>query len=96
MTDRISSCGLNCRECQFYNQPCEGCYIIQGRPFWAEELPGEVCPLFDCASTQEFTSCGQCSQLPCQKFKDLKDPNVSLEDHLISVTERVDRLRSIQ
>jgi hypothetical protein len=91
----ISVCGLVCSECQFYNVSCKGCKAVEGSTFWAKEmLPSKVCALYECAVTnKKYGSCGECSELPCKMFRELKDPNSSEEEHLKSIDERVLRLR---
>ena len=90
----ISVCGLVCSECQFYNVSCSGCKAVKGSTFWAKEmLPGKVCTLYECAVTKKgYEDCGDCSELPCKMFKELKDPNSTEEEHLKALEERVQRL----
>jgi hypothetical protein len=92
----LSTCGLVCNECEFYNKTCEGCINIKGSTFWAKEMmPGKVCPLYDCAvNNKGFASCGDCSELPCKMFLDMKDPALSEEDHKKSIEIRTGRLRA--
>jgi hypothetical protein len=89
-------CGLICEECQFFDQTCSGCYKVKGKTFWAEEImPKKVCPIFDCAvNDKSYENCGSCSDLPCYIFNELKDPNISLDDHEESILERTQRLKS--
>lgn len=86
----LSICGLECNECDFYQKECEGCREVKGKPFWTEE----GCELFFCCSEKEFITCGDCSELPCKMFVELKDPSVNQEQHLKEVKERVNRLKS--
>jgi len=92
----ISACGLICDECQFFNKPCKGCYKVGGKTFWAQEaIPAKICPLFNCAVHElKLSNCGECHQLPCKKFMELKDPHITEEEHKASIQKRVDRLRS--
>jgi hypothetical protein len=65
--------------------------------FWAADSPDKTCPLFRCViKTRGFSSCADCVELPCQQFLDLKDPNISPEDHLKALDERVKRLKTKQ
>ena len=91
----ISACGLICNDCQFYNNPCNGCYEVKGKTFWAKEaIPGGICPLFDCSiNNRNYKSCGDCDELPCAKFKDLKDPNISDEEHQKMIKKRTKVLK---
>ncbi len=90
----ISNCGLICEECGFYQQKCGGCYKVGGQTFWARELPEKICPLFDCSTKKkQLKNCGDCKELPCKIFIELKDPNVSEEDHKKMLDIRVKRLK---
>lgn len=94
MNQLVSVCGLLCSECDYFNNTCNGCYAVKGSTFWAQEaMPDKLCPLYKCATIERnFNSCGQCKELPCGKFLDLKDPNISDEQHKKSIKERVARL----
>lgn len=93
----VSACGLKCNECQFYNNPCSGCYKVEGKTFWAKEsMPNKICTLYDCAiNERKYKSCGNCTELPCKQFKELKDPNITEEEHINSIKKRVDLLKSV-
>lgn len=82
--------GLDCQECRFYQTSCNGCRAVEGRPFWTDT----GCELFICCSEKAYYSCGDCPELPCKQFTDLKDPNISDEEHLKELDKRVKRLRS--
>jgi len=90
----ISSCGLICNECRFYANSCPGCFRVEGKTFWAKEQTEEgICPLFACAAQKTLSNCGDCSELPCQRFDDLKDPDLSEEEHRKMIQKRVDMLQ---
>jgi hypothetical protein len=93
---RLSACGLICDTCEFYNTTCTGCHAVKGSTFWAKEMmPSKVCPLYDCSVNKKgLKDCGECSELPCKLFRDMKDPNSTEEQHLRSISERVARLHS--
>jgi hypothetical protein len=95
-TMNISACGIRCDVCEFFNKSCTGCIHVKGSPFWAKEMvPGGVCPLYDCSvNSRGYKSCGECSELPCQMFLEMKDPNSTDEEHKKSIEIRVLRLRS--
>jgi hypothetical protein len=92
----ISSCGLICDECRFFQTDCHGCYNIKGQPFWTKEFTESgICPLYECAvDINGYASCGSCPDLPCNMFRDLKDPNVSDKEHRESIGKRVSILRN--
>lgn len=98
MSQIISVCGLICNECNFFAKECKGCYETKGATFWANEvMPDKLCPLYKCAVfSKEFNNCGECSELPCIIFNELKDPNISEEEHKKSLEERVSVLRKMQ
>lgn len=91
----LSVCGLLCNECQYLNN-CQGCHIVKGSTFWAKDImPDKICPLYTCAVVENrYDNCGQCGKLPCGKFNDLKDPNISEEQHKKSIEERAARLKN--
>ena len=92
----LSACGLLCNECEHYNKTCTGCHNVKGSTFWAVEMmPTRVCPLYDCSvNTRNYTDCGDCRELPCDTFRQMKDPDYSDEQHQKALVERVHRLRS--
>lgn len=92
----ISACGLICTDCPFFNNPCQGCFKVNGKTFWAiDHLPEKMCPLFDCSINQRgLKDCGECAELPCKKYFDLKDPSISEEEHLAAIKKRTDVLRN--
>ena len=91
----LSTCGLICDDCEYFNKTCTGCINTKGSTFWAKEMmPGKVCPLYDCSVNKKaYTGCGKCSELPCKLFLDMKDPALSDEEQTKSVEIRVERLR---
>jgi len=92
----LSTCGLICDECEFYNKTCTGCRNVKGSTFWAKEMmPGKVCPLYDCSvNTRKYNDCGDCAELPCKMFREMKDPNSTEEQHQKSLLTRVSLLRA--
>ena len=90
----ISACGLKCKECQFYNNPCSGCYNVEGKTFWAKDYtPNGICQLYNCSILKNnYKNCGDCRELPCQMFQDLKDPNITEEKHIKMIDIRVKNL----
>lgn len=91
----ISACGLICNDCHFFKNLCTGCFNVKGKPFWAKEATANgICQLFDCSVNQRgYRNCGDCIDLPCQMFLDLKDPNISQEEHEKSIEQRVKVLK---
>jgi hypothetical protein len=43
-------------------------------------MPDKTCPLFNCSVNKKgFKSCGDCEELLCKLFREMKDPNSSDE-----------------
>lgn len=91
----LSACGLICSDCQFYNNPCNGCYQVDGKTFWAQQaIPEKICPLYNCSVIKKgFYNCAECQDLPCKKFLELNDPNITEEEHIKSISNRVKNLQ---
>ncbi len=66
----IAYCGAYCGVCEWREKTgCKGCKANQGVMFWGE------CDKAKCCIEKGLAHCGECSQLPCQKLKDLfNDP----------------------
>lgn len=92
----ITRCGLDCRDCYAYPNDCPGCKVVAGKPAWAESIGEEQCQLYQCSAAKAYAHCGQCNELPCKMWYDLKDPSLSDEGHLQAINERIERLRSLQ
>jgi hypothetical protein len=93
----ISACGLICDECEHFNVSCTGCHMVKGQTFWAKEMmPTKTCPLYDCGiNSRKFTDCGECKELPCSLFVQMKDPNSTDEQHKEMLVKRVDILKGL-
>ena len=94
----LSACGLKCDECEFFNASCTGCIDVKGSTSWAKEMmPDKTCPLYNCSvNVKKLMNCGGCSDLPCQMFQNMKDPNSTDEEHQKSILTRVAALKSMQ
>lgn len=92
----MSVCGLNCSECDFFGKTCEGCIQVKGQTFWAREhMPNQTCPLYQCSVNEcHYRHCGDCAELPCSTFREMKDPNSTEEEHKESLKRRVETLKN--
>jgi len=92
----LSACGLICDECGFFNKTCSGCHEVKGSTFWAMEMmPDKVCPLYACSiNSRGYHNCGDCIELPCKMFREMKDPDSTEEQHQQSIITRVAALRA--
>ena len=93
----LSACGLICSECEFFGKQCNGCHAVKGQTFWAlEHMPSKVCPLYGCSvNDKNFRDCGDCAEVPCKMFREMKDPNSTEEEHLQGLVDRVERLKNV-
>ena len=88
-----TACGLYCGDCHLLGGPCPGCGYVEGRPFWTEAYGVAVCPLYDCCRNQrQLDHCGLCTDLPCELFLGLRDPDMTDEEHQESLRKRKDAL----
>ena len=91
----FSACGLVCSDCEFFAKQCDGCHAVKGQTFWAlEHMPSKVCPLYDCSVNKfHFKDCGECPEVPCKTFREMKDPGSTDEEHRLGLIARVGRLK---
>lgn len=92
----LSACGLICSDCEFFGKQCDGCHAVKGQTFWAlEHVPAKVCPLYNCSvNIRQYKDCGDCAEVPCAMFREMKDPSSSDEAHMQGLIDRVGRLKS--
>ena len=69
---------------------------FKGQTFWAmEHIPAKVCPLYDCSvNKRNYRDCGDCAEVPCKMFREMKDPGSTDEEHRQGLTDRVARLKN--
>ena len=90
--DLISCCGADCGACYWYGNRCKGCNAVCGKVFHAPD--GKECPIYECCRIQNgFHSCGECEKLPCDLILGTRDPKLSEEEFMMTVNERIRRLR---
>lgn len=89
----LSSCGLLCETCYAFPKDCPGCDKLEGKPSWVSDIGKSVCELYQCARDRGITSCGGCAVLPCRQFVELRDPSLSVEEHLGHVNKRAEKLK---
>lgn len=97
MENSISVCGADCSDCtHMKDSSCLGCFHIQGRIWWAKYLNAEICPIYDCVEKKGIDHCGSCPGIPCDLWRDLKDPSYLDEENERSILERIDRLKGYE
>ncbi|WP_249304731.1 DUF3795 domain-containing protein [Qiania dongpingensis] len=90
----IAPCGVVCKECDEFERSCGGCNSLEGKAAWVPVIGKEVCPLYDCSvNGHKYKSCGECSELPCQMFRELRDPAMTDEEFEKSIQDRLKVLR---
>ena len=100
----ISVCGIDCAamcaECNKTNEelqknPCKGCNAAEGKIFWTKMMNMEVCPIYSCVKEKQLKHCGECEQLPCKIYVDMKDPSLTDEQHQQGIKDRVETLKNL-
>lgn len=93
----VSVCGCNCSACDYLKKSeCSGCDQQEGKVWWASYVSKTVCPIYECAIDQKkIDNCGACAEMPCQIWRDMKDPSYTDEQHENGIKERVEILKNI-
>ncbi|WP_040198234.1 DUF3795 domain-containing protein [Candidatus Soleaferrea massiliensis] len=92
-----SCCGVVCSDCPYYPKECAGCPEIQGNVFWLEYTGGEVCDIYACCTQErKFKHCGQCEQLPCERYTAVSDPTKSEEENQSDLESQLAILRELR
>jgi len=91
----LSPCGVKCKECPLAEKCGGTCHDLAGAPFYVKDFGLEVCPIYDCAVNKRgLETCATCDELPCQIYSDWRDPEMTDQAHLDSITERVKTLKA--
>ena len=95
MNTELSVCGVNCKECDYFKKSeCSGCSEIKGKVWWASYVSATTCPIYTCVKDEKkLDDCGMCSEIPCKLWRELKDPNLTDQQHEASINERAESLR---
>lgn len=90
----ISCCGTDCGQCSYHGNMCAGCNECAGKVFFMPE--GNTCPIFDCTvNGKKFSNCGECKEVPCEIWKNTRDPQYSDEEFQKSINDRLAMLREL-
>lgn len=88
----LSVCGTDCSTCYCYGKMCNGCSVCEGKVFHAPE--GKACPIYDCVRNQKgLKSCEACEAVPCEIWRNTRDPKFSDEEFEKNMRERIACLR---
>ncbi|MBS3742134.1 MAG: DUF3795 domain-containing protein [Candidatus Cloacimonetes bacterium] len=97
MNRYIGVCGCICSDCRVFQKSCDGCYDIEGKPVWLPDVDMKICDFYDCCvNEKKFSHCGECEDIPCDKFWKNKHPEWSEKQHKRIVIERVKMLVEIE
>ena len=89
----LSVCGADCSVCYCRDQ-CEGCNAACGRVFHMQA--GKACPIYACCvNKHRYATCGECPDMPCERWRSERDPSYSEEQFEASLRERVDNLKGM-
>lgn len=96
MVKVVGACGCICSDCCIYEKDCKGCHEIKGKACWLHEVGLEVCDFYECcAINKKLKHCGECTEIPCEKFWKNKNPAWTEEQHKKIVEERVVLLKKL-
>lgn len=91
----LSCCGTECVNCQCYGNMYSGCNESAGKVFFMPE--GQTCPIYDCTiNNKNMKCCGDCPNVPCDIWRNTKDPSYSDEEFEKNIKERVNRLMKVR
>lgn len=85
----LSVCGVDCGGCSYHGKECAGCSEVQGNVFWVQYINADCCPIYQCVREKQLASCGQCGDIPCKTWYELKDPQWSEAEHQESIKKRL-------
>ena len=108
----ISVCGIDCKEYFACNKcssicknmhaifdskkPCEGCNAIHEKILLNRNISLNICPIYVCVTNRQYKHCGECEQIPCDIYYELKDPFITDSVHKLNIEERIKVLKSIK
>lgn len=97
MKNHIAPCGVDCNQCPAYEKECIGCNEVKGKAEWVPDIGLETCPLYQCSVNEHhYRTCAECEQVPCQKFREMRDPSMSDEEFVKSIQDRLEVLENLR
>ena len=89
----LSACGTDCSACPLLGHPCIGCNKACGKVFHMPE--GRPCDIYACCvNKHRFATCASCDQVPCQIWRDTRDPSMTDEQFKENINNRVAMLKN--
>lgn len=96
MSKTIGVCGCICNDCRIFKKSCSGCHAIEGKACWLHEVGLDICDFYECcAIDKKLEHCGECEEIPCEKFWKNKNPIWTEEYHKKIINERVTLLKEL-
>lgn len=96
MTKVIGACGCICTDCRMFEKECKGCHSIEGKACWLHEVGLDICDFYECSVIdRKLRHCGECKEIPCEKFWNNKNPKWTDAEHKEIVEERVILLKEL-
>lgn len=95
MNKNISICGSNCEVCYCYTASiCKGCNAHCGKVF---HCPNDTaCPIYHCCvNVNGYENCLTCEKLPCNIWKQTRDPKYSDEEFEQNIKDRIKQLKQL-
>ena len=91
--ENISVCGSDCLKCYCYeSEMCTGCNTVKGKVF---HCGGDECAIYHCCGEHGFVNCADCKNVPCEIWRNTRDPRFSDEEFEKNIAERIALLKSI-
>lgn len=93
----LSVCGCECTASDYFKKSeCLGCSETKGKVWWTSLISVPVCPIYDCViNLKKLRNCGECPEVPCKIWRDLKDPNLTAKQHEAGINSRIANLNNI-
>lgn len=87
----VSCCGSDCAACTCLGTLCRGCSASLGNVFHAPQ--GQACPIYACCvNTHDYATCASCAKLPCDLWRQTRDPSLTDETFAQNIQSRAARL----
>ena len=91
----MSCCGTVCASCTYRGTVCRGCNESRGCVFHMPE--GIPCQIYACCvKKHRYATCGECEALPCDIWRETRDPSFSDEAFKENIAQRVSALEKLR
>ena len=97
--DKCSSVCKSMHDVFDLKKPCKGCNEIHekiSRNYIQGKSKLKICPIYECVINKRYKHCGDCEQVPCDLYYELKDPFINDFIHGLDIEHRVNTLKSMK